>query len=75
MQHRRWSDLAGPRSLTGATRNLLIVLPLRAACAVTPPIVVAQTLVELAGMLAYIRLVRRLILVSASVRTDMASAT
>ena len=46
---------------TGATRNSLVVLPLALALpesyALTPAIVVTQTLVELVGMLLYIRLV------------------
>ena len=46
---------------TGATRNSLVVLPLALALpdayALTPAIVVTQTLVELVGMLVYIRLV------------------
>ena len=44
---------------TGATRNSLVVLPLALALpdayALTPAIVVTQTLVELVGMLVYIR--------------------
>ena len=44
---------------TGATRNSLVVLPLAlalpAAFAITPAIVAAQTLVELAGMLVYVK--------------------
>jgi ACR3 family arsenite transporter len=50
---------------SGATRNSLVVLPLAlalpAAYAVTPAIVVTQTLVELVGMLVFIRLVPRLV--------------
>lgn len=46
---------------TGATRNSLVVLPLALALpdayALTPAIVVTQTLVELVGMLAYIRVI------------------
>ena len=46
---------------TGATRNSLVVLPLALALpdayALTPAIVVTQTLVELVGMLVYIRLI------------------
>lgn len=46
---------------TGATRNSLVVLPLAlalpAAFDLTPAVVVAQTLVELAGLLLYVRLV------------------
>ena len=50
---------------SGATRNSLVVLPLALALAteyaVTPAVVVTQTLVELVGMLVYIRLVPRLV--------------
>lgn len=50
---------------SGATRNSLVVLPLALALpaefAITPTIVVTQTLVELVGMLVYIRLVPRLV--------------
>lgn len=64
---------------TGATRNSLVVLPLAlalpAAYAVTPAIVVTQTLVELVGMLVYIRLVPRLVPAKAAARTDLPSAT
>lgn len=46
---------------TGATRNSLVVLPLAlvlsAAFDLTPAVVVTQTLVELAGLLVYMRLV------------------
>jgi arsenite transporter len=44
---------------TGATRNSLVVLPLAlpAAFDPTPAVVVTQTLVELAGLLVYVRLV------------------
>ena len=46
---------------TGATRNSLVVLPLALALPVafdlTPAVVVTQTLVELAGLLVYVRLV------------------
>ena len=46
---------------TGATRNSLVVLPLALALpdayALTPAIVVTRTLVELVGMLVYIRLI------------------
>lgn len=74
-------DVGRARALvfTGATRNSLVVLPLAlalpAASAVTPAIVVTQALVELLGMLVYIRPVPRLIPASASARTDMPSAT
>ena len=60
-------DVGRARALvfTGATRNSLVVLPLAlalpAAYAVTPAIVVTQTLVELVGMLVHIRLVPRLV--------------
>ena len=51
---------------TGATRNSLVVLPLALALpdaySLTPAIVVTQTLVELVGMLIYIRLIPALIL-------------
>jgi len=56
-------DVRTSRALifTGATRNSLVVLPLALALpdayALTPAIVVTQTLVELVGMLVYIRLV------------------
>lgn len=50
---------------SGATRNSLVVLPLALALpagyAITPTIVVTQTLVELIGMLAYMRLIPRLV--------------
>lgn len=46
---------------TGATRNSLVVLPLAlvlpAAFDLTPDVVVTQTLVELAGLPVYVRLV------------------
>lgn len=46
---------------TGATRNSLVVLPLALALPtafdLTPAVVVTQTLVELAGLLLYVRLV------------------
>lgn len=48
---------------TGATRNSLVVLPLAVALpeaySATPVIVVTQTLVELIGMVVYVRLVPR----------------
>ncbi|CRZ18837.1 MULTISPECIES: arsenic resistance protein [Mycobacteriaceae] len=51
---------------SGATRNSLVVLPLAlalpAAYATTPAIVVTQTLVELLGMIIYVRVVPKLIL-------------
>ncbi len=50
---------------TGATRNSLVVLPLALALpdslAVAAVVVVAQTLVEVLGMVAYVRLVPRLV--------------
>lgn len=50
---------------TGATRNSLVVLPLALALpdalAVAAVVVVTQTLVEVLGMVAYVRLVPRLI--------------
>ncbi|RLP84745.1 arsenic resistance protein [Mycetocola lacteus] len=60
-------DVPGTRALTmsGATRNSLVVLPL--ALALPEPlqaaalVVVTQTLVELTGMLVYVRVVPRLI--------------
>lgn len=60
-------DAPGTRALTmsGATRNSLVVLPL--ALALPEPlqaaalVVVTQTLVELTGMLVYVRMVPRLI--------------
>jgi ACR3 family arsenite efflux pump ArsB len=50
---------------TGATRNSLVVLPLALALpddlAVAAVVVVTQTLVEVIGMVAYVRLVPRLV--------------
>ncbi|TDC62832.1 arsenic resistance protein, partial [Streptomyces hainanensis] len=50
---------------TGATRNSLVVLPLALALpdglAIAAVVVVAQTLVEVVGMVAYVRLVPRLL--------------
>ncbi|MFD2473378.1 bile acid:sodium symporter [Amycolatopsis silviterrae] len=50
---------------TGATRNSLVVLPLALALpdefAVAPVVVVTQTLVEVVGMVCYVRLVPRLV--------------
>lgn len=50
---------------SGATRNSLVVLPLALALdgayAVTAAVVVTQTLVELVGMVVYVRLVPRLL--------------
>lgn len=56
-------DVGGARALvfSGATRNSLVVLPLAlalpASLAVVPAVVVTQTLVELIGMVVYVRLV------------------
>ncbi len=50
---------------SGATRNSLVVLPLALAMpstlALVPAVVVAQTIIELIGMLAYVKLVPRFI--------------
>ncbi|GAA1842921.1 arsenic resistance protein [Asanoa iriomotensis] len=58
-------DTAASRAVvfTGATRNSLVVLPLALALPqqVTAAVVVTQTLVEVLGMVAYVRLVPRLI--------------
>ncbi|MGC7095154.1 arsenic resistance protein [Amycolatopsis lurida] len=60
-------DTAAGRAIvfTGATRNSLVVLPLALALpgdlAVAPVAVVTQTLVEVAGMVLYVRLVPRLV--------------
>lgn len=60
-------DVAAGRALvfSGATRNSLVVLPialaLPAELALVPLVVVTQTLVELVGMLVYLRLVPRLL--------------
>lgn len=60
-------DVATSRALTfsGATRNSLVMLPLAlalpAALAIAPAVVVTQTLVELVGMVVYVRLIPRLI--------------
>jgi ACR3 family arsenite transporter len=59
-------DIAGTRALvfSGATRNSLVVLPLALALpdtlALAPLAVVTQTLVELVGMVVFVRLVPRL---------------
>jgi ACR3 family arsenite transporter len=57
---------------TGATRNSLVVLPLALALpdayALTPAIVVTQTLVELVGMLVYIRVIPGWVLPAAASR-------
>ena len=60
-------DASAARALlfTGATRNSLVVLPLALALgdeyAVTGAVIVAQTLVEVLGMVVYVRLVPRLL--------------
>ncbi|GIF52286.1 ACR3 family arsenite efflux pump ArsB [Asanoa ferruginea] len=60
-------DTAPARAVvfTGATRNSLVVLPLALALpdrlAVAAAVVVTQTLVEVLGMVAYVRLVPRLL--------------
>lgn len=60
-------DVAAGRAIvfTGATRNSLVVLPLALALpdefAVAAVAVVAQTLVEVVGMVCYVRLVPRLL--------------
>jgi len=60
-------DVAPARAVvfTGATRNSLVVLPLALALpdrlAIAAAVVVTQTLVEVLGMVAYVRLVPRLI--------------
>lgn len=60
-------DTAGSRALvfTGATRNSLVVLPLALALpepyAIAAVIVVTQTLVEVVGMVVYVRAVPRLL--------------
>ena len=50
---------------TGATRNSLVVLPLAlalpASLALAPLVVVTQTLVELIGMVVFVRLIPRLL--------------
>ena len=50
---------------SGATRNSLVVLPLALALpadlGLAPVVVVTQTLVELVGMIIYVRLLPRLI--------------
>jgi ACR3 family arsenite efflux pump ArsB len=60
-------DVPSRRALvfSGATRNSLVVLPLAlalpAALSLAPVVVVTQTLVELVGMVIYVRLVPALI--------------
>jgi ACR3 family arsenite transporter len=50
---------------SGATRNSLVVLPLAlalpASLSLAPVVVVTQTLVELIGMVIFVRLVPRLV--------------
>ena len=50
---------------TGATRNSLVVLPLALALgddyALTAAVIVTQTLVEVLGMVVYVRVVPRLV--------------
>jgi ACR3 family arsenite transporter len=62
---------------TGATRNSLVVLPLALALpdryAITAVIVVTQTLVELVGMVTYVRLVPRLIPTSPSASSEISA--
>ncbi|WPF67163.1 MULTISPECIES: arsenic resistance protein [unclassified Corynebacterium] len=54
-------DIPTTRALvfSGATRNSLVVLPLALTVPGAAAVVVAQTLVELVGMVAYIRLIPR----------------
>ncbi|MFD4638028.1 arsenic resistance protein [Lentzea sp. NPDC058436] len=57
-------DVPGARAVvfTGATRNSLVVLPLALAIDdVAAAVVVAQTLVEVVGMVVYVRVVPRLV--------------
>ena len=60
-------DVPATRALvfSGATRNSLVVLPLALALppmfAVTPAVVIAQTLVELIGMVVFVRFLPRLV--------------
>lgn len=60
-------DVGRSRALifSGATRNSLVVLPLALALpadyALTPVLVVTQTLVELVGMIVYVHLVPRMV--------------
>jgi ACR3 family arsenite transporter len=59
------TGLARAVVFTGATRNSLVVLPLALALpdrlAIAAAVVVTQTLVEVVGMVAYVRLVPRLV--------------
>jgi ACR3 family arsenite efflux pump ArsB len=68
MVGRLWrQDMAASRAIvfSGATRNSLVVLPLALALpeplAAAALVVVTQTVVELAGMVVYVRLVPRLV--------------
>ena len=60
-------DVASGRALvfSGATRNSLVVLPLAlalpASLSLAPVVVVTQTLIELVGMVVYVRLVPLLV--------------
>ncbi|MGK9274261.1 bile acid:sodium symporter [Williamsia muralis] len=60
-------DVAGSRAIVfaGATRNSLVVLPLAlalpASLELAPAVVVTQTLVEIIGMVIYVRLIPRLL--------------
>ena len=60
-------DVASRRALVfcGATRNSLVVLPLAlalpASLSLVPVVVVTQTLVELVGMLIYVRVIPALV--------------
>lgn len=64
-------DVPGTRAaiFSGATRNSLVVLPLALALpaplALVPAVVVTQTLVELIGMVVFVRLIPRLVSVPA----------
>ena len=56
-------DALGRRAVvfSGATRNSLVVLPLALTVPGAAVVVVAQTLVELIGMVIYVRLIPRLV--------------
>ena len=60
-------DAPAARALvvTGATRNSLVVLPLALALgdgyALTTAVIVTQTLVEVLGMVVYVRVIPRLL--------------
>ncbi|MFD9520745.1 arsenic resistance protein [Streptomyces sp. NPDC059979] len=72
-------DAAASRAVvfTGATRNSLVVLPLALALpdalSVAAVVVVTQTLVEVLGMVAYVRLVPRLIPADTAVAAPVGS--